>query len=645
MAYINGKKIGQIVKTTPVAVDIEANPSGEATEVLEKLKVDDTIYSVDGGSSTPDDEMSDSSVNAVQNKVVTKALNDLDSEKEDKTNVEDFINNTFKWEQGALDAQTGGEVTSSSRLRTNQQFYASFDGGIIGFVAKTNYEFLVFAWDTSNNYIGRLCQDFIISKDISIPSLWLKHFDLSLYKDYKFRLMFRNAINTSATITTTEASNLLYAIHKPNTTLFIANDLAGIYPYYGNLSMLNADTNADTTKQYYVAVPISGRKGELMKYNSSISSWEYTGIVLKNSFELQDLINRTKTELQNEINGLKSSLQQFRIENDKVKAFLDNTIYDNSDYSYNRVLAYAENNYDVPRSMTVEWEYTGTCDSFNVKITLNGDFTHSYTYNVPNSTRSFVAINMRPDKVTGIKVSAVSGATETVILSKAIRVTGSIRMISVGGIHNVRDIGGWDCENGKVAYGKIIRGSAIDETGSTITSAGKIVLYDLMNVRSEIDLRSTASPSQSALGQDAICYKITGYSYLNGYNNTTDAYNVLSRVFTEVTAGNVIYMHCSGGCDRTAFYICMIEGLLGVSEDDINKDFELSSFMDQAYSNDYRRYRNMGETYSNRDWAGLISLIKSGTGSTFQEKFYNYFISIGFTAEQITAFKNAMIYN
>jgi hypothetical protein len=87
----------------------------------------------------------------------------------------------------------------------------------------------------------------------------------------------------------------------------------------------------------------------------------------------------------------------------------------------------------------------------------------------------------------------------------------------------------------------------------------------------------------------------------------------------------------------------MIEGLLGVSENDINKDYELSSFMDQAYSNNYRRYRSMGETYSNRDWAGLIGLIKAGTGNTWQEKFYNYFIGIGFTAEEITAFKNAMI--
>lgn len=88
MSYINGKKIVQIVRTTPVAVDIEANPSGEATEVLEKLKVDDTIYSIDGGASSPDSAMSDSSVNAVQNKVIKQYVdNEIDKIEDGKTVV------------------------------------------------------------------------------------------------------------------------------------------------------------------------------------------------------------------------------------------------------------------------------------------------------------------------------------------------------------------------------------------------------------------------------------------------------------------------------------------------------------------------------------------------------------------------------
>lgn len=44
MAKYNGKKVASVVKTIPVAVEIEANPSEQATEELEKIKVGDKVY-------------------------------------------------------------------------------------------------------------------------------------------------------------------------------------------------------------------------------------------------------------------------------------------------------------------------------------------------------------------------------------------------------------------------------------------------------------------------------------------------------------------------------------------------------------------------------------------------------------------------
>lgn len=398
----------------------------------------------------------------------------------------------------------------------------------------------------------------------------------------------------------------------------------GAYPYYGNLTEINADPSVDTNKMYFVALDTSAHYLEFLNYNTSLGAWEYGDKII-------NLINlyETKEEAVN-------------IENAKVSAYMNETIYDNSDYSYNNVLNYAENDFDYPIGITINWTKT-PCDSYNLKIALNGDLASGYTISIPSSTSTYLIRNLDPTKIAGVKVSAVNGNEETVILSKAIKSTGQVRMLHVGGIHNVRDIGGWKCNNGIIKYGKIFRGSAIDEGGSTITANGKLVLYNLLGVRSEIDLRSNGTPTQSDIGADAIRYRIAGYSYINGFNDTTAAYNVLSRIFTEVANENIIYIHCSGGCDRTAFYIAMIEGLLGVSENDITKDFELSSFMDESLSNGYRRYRNMGATYAHRNWAGLIALIKSEQGDTWSDKFYNYFLRIGFTSQEITDFKNVMI--
>lgn len=55
--------------------EVIANPSGTSSTDLTKLSVDGTIYGIpQGGTITVDDEMSNSSTNPVQNKVITSAL-------------------------------------------------------------------------------------------------------------------------------------------------------------------------------------------------------------------------------------------------------------------------------------------------------------------------------------------------------------------------------------------------------------------------------------------------------------------------------------------------------------------------------------------------------------------------------------------
>lgn len=49
MAKYNGKKVAGVVKTIPVAVEVEANPAEQATEDLEKLKVDNVVYGIPRG--------------------------------------------------------------------------------------------------------------------------------------------------------------------------------------------------------------------------------------------------------------------------------------------------------------------------------------------------------------------------------------------------------------------------------------------------------------------------------------------------------------------------------------------------------------------------------------------------------------------
>ena len=397
--------------------------------------------------------------------------------------------------------------------------------------------------------------------------------------------------------------------------------LCGAMPYYGTLTEINGDPFVDTAQVYLEAMRGSANYMRLMIYNIDTGAWVY-------SDKLEPLYQKT-----NSVN----------VENTQVLSYMRETLYDGSDYTYNNILKYAIDDYDKPSYTTINWSFTGTCDNFKIKQTVTGDYDDAVEFTVANNVKTFKLENMIPGTQASVKVSAVTSGVETVIATFAVLSSGQVRMLDVDGIHNVRDIGGWALSNGKkIKYNQILRGSAIDEANSTITADGKKVLYDVVGIRTEIDLRSDGAADTSDIGPDCTRYRIKGYSYLSGFNDTTAAYNVLSKIMTEAVAGKKIYIHCSGGCDRTAFYVCMLEGLLGVSENDITKDFELSSFMKKSLTNGYRRYRDMGTTYSNRDWEGLIALIKNETGTTWGEKFYNYFIRIGITDADITAFRNAM---
>ena len=90
------------------------------------------------------------------------------------------------------------------------------------------------------------------------------------------------------------------------------------------------------------------------------------------------------------------------------------------------------------------------------------------------------------------------------------------------------------------------------------------------------------------------------------------------------------------GADRTGTLACILEALLGVSQNDIDKEYELSSFHTL-------RARNGNYQGGTSDWVHMISAINSFSGSTFRDKAVSFAISLGFSVDEINAFRTAMI--
>ena len=203
---------------------------------------------------------------------------------------------------------------------------------------------------------------------------------------------------------------------------------------------------------------------------------------------------------------------------------------------------------------------------------------------------------------------------------------------------NVRDLGGWACDGGTVKYGLLIR-------GGKLSAEDRAVLVGEIGIQHDLDLRgregggSGDEPdmTESPLGNDVWYTRTQQYAW---YALTPVAawQTYLRCVIDAVTHREPVYFHCTAGADRTGTLACVLEGILGMSQSDIDKDYELTTFYSGSGSDATARRRNES------DWKGLINAIKAVSGDTFRDKCVHFAVgTCGMTMADINAFRAAMI--
>lgn len=203
---------------------------------------------------------------------------------------------------------------------------------------------------------------------------------------------------------------------------------------------------------------------------------------------------------------------------------------------------------------------------------------------------------------------------------------------------NVRDLGGWACDGGTVKYGLLIRGGKLG-------AADRAVLVGELGVQHDLDLRgregggSGDEPdmTESPLGSDVWYTRTQQYAW---YALTPVAawQAYLRCVIDAVTHREPVYFHCTAGADRTGTLACVLEGLLGMSQSNIDKDYELTTFYSGSGSDANARRRNES------DWKGLINAINAVSGETFRDKCVHFAVgTCGMSLADINAYRAAMI--
>ena len=327
--------------------------------------------------------------------------------------------------------------------------------------------------------------------------------------------------------------------------------------------------------------------------------------------------------------GLENTVQ-YRQMNATAAAFLANVDYAENagDYSVTKVTPY----YSATTAYSKEEP-----DGLKIKVPANTALTVAQGGKTRSDAVSGAGViyNMEPLKA---GTFAFGGKTYKIVPE------GGVRMIYTPSVWNVRDLGGWACTGGRVKYGKIFRGGHF----GSITDADKATIVDWLGVATDIDLRNnseTGGITASPLGGSVEYYHQSLDFYANAVSTSEASARtvaVLKKVMACVATNKPCYFHCMSGSDRTGTIAYLLLSLLGVSQSDKDKDYELTAFSDEA---DGRRFRNSNYNVTNGNgWYPLIKYFRDTyTGENDNEKVVAWAVANGITTAEINAFRAAMI--
>ena len=276
---------------------------------------------------------------------------------------------------------------------------------------------------------------------------------------------------------------------------------------------------------------------------------------------------------------------EYDIENAGVRSFLEQVDYSNDpDYTRSDVSKYSGS--DKPNPVTLSWEGKAAAVRFSTSPDLSGykeikvDASPASVYNLIPGVRYFYS---------------VVAADGSVLRESCVIPKGPMRMIN-GVAKNMRDLGGWKAGDKTIQYGKLYRGARVDDIQGD--PAAKDIFLNDLGVDIDLDLRGLPPGTQGGSGEKNPWTSNDPIQYVNiqlwhyflhqatqypvpeiSQGESAEIYqSTIRTIIGWLKEGKVVYFHCHGGSDRTGTLAFLIEGLLGVSEEDLSKDYEVTYY-------------------------------------------------------------------
>lgn len=331
---------------------------------------------------------------------------------------------------------------------------------------------------------------------------------------------------------------------------------------------------------------------------------------------------------------------------------------------------------DWVKEVTLSWKQNGS-SFYTVYLSENQTFEDATVEKVFGYTPMLDLYNLLPGTTYYWKVKGTYSGDESAVGTFTTEES-KVRTIYVDGVSNARDLGGYETTTGKVNYGLLYRGGKLNGTtsGEAITEEGKSEMLDSLKIKTEIDLRSTGDDggqTENAIGGGVNYIKIPLGQYANildyetwssldksekSGNFDANNKNAIKQIFELLADKNnyPIYFHCNAGADRTGTLALLINGLLGVDEQSLIKDYELTTIsrygkrLRSSLTEDNKAFTETGVMQNdggNYVAMGLfIDTLKSAytDNGDINEAVYNYLIEyIGLSNDTLDKIKSIML--
>lgn len=283
------------------------------------------------------------------------------------------------------------------------------------------------------------------------------------------------------------------------------------------------------------------------------------------------------------------------------------------------------------RPFTFDYCITGDGGTFFLGET--SDLSDAATYPLVPEYNSLIIHNLKINTVYYYKI--LSAEFEQ---SGSFRTAQSPRFLSIPGTRNVRDIGGYQTQDGKtVRQGMLIRGAELDALQTdlySVTAEDIAQTQEIFGFKFDMDLRSSqlaGDAYSSPLGPDVAhrFYNAPQYEQIFQRSFRTS----VKEIFQDLAKPEnyPMYLHCAWGKDRTGTVVFLLQGVLNMSESNMIREYRMSGFDDSFYAT---------STYLDP----VIARLEHYPGDTLQEQIVSYLKTFaGITDSEIESIRSILL--